>query len=915
MDLIIKDLRRYMLKSLKIRKLKNTKSNQDKQTSSNDILSNIFEGYYNHRMNIELRLNFIKYLFPILNEFYEKDVFFHITNLWDIFFDMNYYSYCLNNNFEENLNLKESDITMQIEKNFDIVNINENFNLTEDEQGLFLNIFNNDSNGSFSKFSQITGNHLFKNILTNEKKLNTKMINLNTFKVFQKFFYFVNIAADNKLFNIRNKYFVRDHDLIGQDFIWEILVNTQNSDVQSEATNLIVENSLNLIKFSSDFSNKIWSNFISKLLLHFSICMEKFNNLNNENKVRNNEEENNKITGLKGLLLLIKKLLEKIESKYIPSQDEVFFNDIGYEVLFKITNKNLNKVLKLDKNELIYDVRSKISYIFDIPLINVGFKSLRKNYIISCNDDATLAFELIDRNSTLEILILPNPITKINENPKNLILENKLIFDSLFQILKNPEYEFVNDAWELIKLMPSDKDLEMKIYDLGNKLLKDDEIEKNFIECFDVDSLYHLSYSIQILKKIINQENILRWIEVFIKNNAIHFFIKIIINLKQNTQRKANEYDLDMDKPTFSEFYLNTVYEIIDAMERLNDFRNQKQAIQKIKSVSTSVDFSKSKKSENFISTSKSSSTPEKLINNKDKAASLFMRDTEDKNDYSEIQDLFIQNLFRIIYEILIASYHTDVIKKYKEMQHEYLKKKTKELMMKNFNNKTDESIDYLHPDMEHIHEEIRKMWELEDRIITKICQFLENKTNFTSEKILYNILNYNNNSDISMKIESHCLTKLEDKENISENSFSLILKKGLIIPKNFKAKLSIWKFVKKLIISNNQESNKDIFFCYIYSNVFSKETLLYCINHSESLHSFSKIVMNILSYNIISPEFMEKNKNNLKFDFKETIDYILSLIENLEKFKNGRKNINSQTYEGKIHYNPFDYLLIRFGK
>ncbi len=276
-----------------------------------------------------------------------------------------------------------------------------------------------------------------------------------------------------------------------------------------------------------------------------------------------------------------------------------------------------------------------------------------------------------------------------------------------------------------------------------------------------------------------------------------------------------------------------------------------------------------------------------------DNSFNLLTNDIQDLADMSDKKDLFLQSLFRIIYEILIASHNTDNIQKYINLQKEFLKKKKKELMIQNYNNKTDETIDTLHPDMDHIHEEIKSMWFQEDKVISEIFRFLENNRDFTQENIVKNIIhfNYEDNKNIVL---SH---------NKCGNYFSLLLKKGLIIPKNFKAILTIWDFFEKLILSTNQDPKyRDLLFCYIYNNIFSEETLLYCVNHSESLNAFSKIVSKILSYNLITQEFCDKNKINLLINFEQIVEYILSLIDNLSKYKKSNTAMNT-ILEGKYTF------------
>lgn len=270
---------------------------------------------------------------------------------------------------------------------------------------------------------------------------------------------------------------------------------------------------------------------------------------------------------------------------------------------------------------------------------------------------------------------------------------------------------------------------------------------------------------------------------------------------------------------------------------------------------------------------------------NIDNSFNLLTNETPESNDMSEKKDIFLQSLFRIIYEIVLASHNTDNIQKYVNMQKDFLKKKKREIMIQNYNNKTDEIIDTLHPDMDHVHEEIKSMWLQEDRVISEIFKFLINNGDFTLETIIRNIINYN------FDVDNNNILKF----NKCGNYFSLLLKKGLIIPKNFKAIFTIWDFFEKLILSTNQDPrNRDLLFCYIYNNIFSKETLLYCVNHSESLNAFSKIVSRILSYNLITQDFCDKNRKNLLINFDDIVEYILSLIDNLSQYKISNTSMNS---------------------
>jgi len=315
--------------------------------------------------------------------------------------------------------------------------------------------------------------------------------------------------------------------------------------------------------------------------------------------------------------------------------------------------------------------------------------------------------------------------------------------------------------------------------------------------------------------------------------------IKITNNNNNNTNNNNNDYESSLG---FSTFYLQSILDILSILQNL--YEKQK-----------------------------------KIDNN---------------NNYITIsdeqqQEKLIQSLFKIIYEILISSYNTDNNPKFLELQNEYMKKKKKEINIKNYkinnnNNNTNKekeiSNENLKLDIENIQEEIRFMWLQEDKIISQICKFLENKNIFNTENLTKNILRLKKNA-----------------KNFSEKKdyFSLIIKKGLIFPKNFKAKFSIWDFFENLFFKNSENSEniffKNFCFCYLYNNVFSKEMLLNCINNSEALISFSVILKKIFDYNFITEEFCVKNSENLTIDFKELIDFIMDLIINLGKYKDEKNS------------------------
>jgi len=284
LDLILDDLRRYMGKSVLIKysilhnipiKENGISITNFNTYSNSDIFINIYEGFYNHKTNIELRLNFIKYIFPLLKEFSKKDLSLQLEKLWDIFFDLEFYKALISNslkgsnnqnNFKIEINANNTDpILMEIEETSNLQldlfsekeknTNNKNFLISTEEINLFFSIFNDNNDGTLNRFSVNSAKFLMKNILTNPKKFNPEIINIIGFKIFTKFFYYLNIM-ENKMYQLNGKFFTKQIEILHLDAIWNVLINTFNPEVQQEAATLIVNCYLNLQNYNEDFANK-----------------------------------------------------------------------------------------------------------------------------------------------------------------------------------------------------------------------------------------------------------------------------------------------------------------------------------------------------------------------------------------------------------------------------------------------------------------------------------------------------------------------------------------------------------------------------------------------------------------------------------------------------------------------------------
>ena len=246
------------------------------------LLSNVYEGFYSHKTNIESRLNLLYYL---ANEGKERGINFtteHINRLW----------------------------TMLIN----------NLSPSEQEQNLFFK-FLNDS------FEDDIIDHIFKNILNNPEKFDLTLITNIKFNLYQKYFYLVNIQG-KRILQVRDlKYYRVDHEeVIGINSIWTILENAVNENVRSNTANMLVNLCNELKSFTDEFCLPYWKNFTDKLFQDLADC----NRLGNE-------------IGIKGIISLIRAIIRDTGYEgIIPSNedDEVTFSKDGTEYTFLSEKSN-----------------------------------------------------------------------------------------------------------------------------------------------------------------------------------------------------------------------------------------------------------------------------------------------------------------------------------------------------------------------------------------------------------------------------------------------------------------------------------------------------------------------------------------------------------------------------------------------
>lgn len=506
-DLIVNDFKVYMLKT--------------QQFNQEDKLNLVIQPLYNHKINIEIRLEAIKFL---------------------------------HSRSENNKELKAKLSNENIETIWNNLYFN-----TEQERTLLFGFFLQKSENSTDLFFIHVSDYLFKNILTNNSKFDPLKITYIGYRLFKKYFDITNLRNLNFI-NINDNLRTANNEIIGYNFLWDILTKCINENVRKEAAKSIISICINLKTSQEDFCIKIWSNFISKLLVSLQNAIENHNEIS-----------------IKGVSILIKFLIKELtDSKIVKEEDLTAYNNT-YDVLFVLPSKNEQKNISLGVSETILEVREKISYFFNISIPNIALKY--KNKIFNFNDDDKIFIDFIDNNYSIEVLEIENPLLQIKTNPLNLIMDNDYIFSALFKLLTNTKTSYVEDIWEIINLLPKNQEMVKKIEKLG--MIKQEFI--NWTEYLDQTSIYQMSYSIDLIKNCVieslpNKFNI-KWMEVFKENKGIEMLISLLGKFQ------VDHFSLKLGYKCIRDiiYLLNTYISVFDNFVNSEDIaKNQDILIQQI---------------------------------------------------------------------------------------------------------------------------------------------------------------------------------------------------------------------------------------------------------------------------------------------------------------------------------------------
>ena len=340
----------------------------------------------------------------------------------------------------------------------------------------------------------------YKDILLNPKEFDIiNFTDLYTLNIIIDLFYKIN-HDNNMIIGYGKKLRVIGQSIEGFDLLFDILINNKNRIIQGKICNLLCDLCLNLKDFKTN-PEKYWQFFIDKIT-------NLFIKVNNENN----------INGLNGIINLIDIIYNHCcdFNGIVPDKNDTHQVENPFE-LYQFhcgTKKHKDYKIRVGKIDTIYEMRWKIGYYYDIPVNNVVFvdKNGKKYSFIDDNENFFSIFppnEYSRDGSLVQIKVfeISGILFQIKDNPKKLIEENENILKILIENLsidKNLENDIKQKIYNIIRKFPNDSYIDKNIKTFGMKeKIPDEFVKRNF----NYDNIYILSYNLHCFDFYIKNKN------------------------------------------------------------------------------------------------------------------------------------------------------------------------------------------------------------------------------------------------------------------------------------------------------------------------------------------------------------------------------------------------------------------------
>ena len=511
---------------------------QENEIKTDEIKSN--EELYDYKTHLEKRLNFI---FILLN--------------------------------------KENDIKIDFEEFTKFfTNLSLNNNITKE---IFYSIITN----HILNFDDKLRKNIFDNILLNEKIF--KINDLISFKLLKVFIVELNKSSNIFKYVYENDIIVDNNnnknEIYGLDILWDILIKNEDKEIQNHIADFL-KNIILGIRFSKmDKYEEFYNQIINKLI---------------ENLKKSNEKNKNNNNAIKGLVTLLKKIIDESINDGDIIQDKLMIDKLldnlgkGYNENNKELNNKSNEEIKIsleyfnktiNKSSLekfkctifndiyFYQLQYLLSYTFKIPLRCVGLEfeyeetinpkdkhrnEIKKLALNLYNDLVNLYTLLLNvkGNSTkntkkeeicfsIKVEKINNPLNNEKINIKNMINSNEELQKMLTNLLKIKNVDYTKDIWDIIKDKDDFAKNEKGIFYNFSELINDTHNEKkellNDIFNFDDTSLVYKNFVLACLYKYLFSNNVQFQKDIIQKFIKSKIWIEEIKNLIEEFNVKTND--------------------------------------------------------------------------------------------------------------------------------------------------------------------------------------------------------------------------------------------------------------------------------------------------------------------------------------------------------------------------------------
>ena len=466
-----------------------------------------------------------------------------------------------------------------------------------------------------------------KYILDNILLKNNSLCDINdllSYKIYKQFIFQINKSFGNFIFilddnkELEEKYLIvktknEFKDLYGYNSLWNILLSTENNDIKNDISSFLTYIFLGTRFLHSLDYTRLCNSLIIKI---YGLLMD-----------NQNLRENGNIIRIKGLVILLKKILDEsnfygeiIDKKIIEKiinplkpkennkpketskQKEQKEPDIKIEktnnptptlkinLKYRLSeNQEQNEILtdlcEIYPSEFFYHLRYYISYIFQIPLRCVQIKKYEQNQVTKIYNlfkDTENIYDYInnkkkkkDEIDTFLVEKIKNPLCDdTKDNLRKLILNNSQLTDVLKKLLKEKDIDFVNDIFYIIKdKVQQDNNLGDKGFKIINDIITNYNKENNGLlnELFNFNesNLFFMNHILSNINDFIKskdkKEDILR---KFIKSPL---WTKKLKNFEIKSNEKLNIPISELYDEKNYEFNLLKIYQKIITEKTLTE--------------------------------------------------------------------------------------------------------------------------------------------------------------------------------------------------------------------------------------------------------------------------------------------------------------------------------------------------------